>query len=174
MPTLGGNHLGFVPAGQRIQTEIEARNDVLIYTSEPMKEDLDVIGNVHATLYAATDGKDTDFTVRLCDVTEDGVSRNICDGIIRARFRNGLDHEELLQPGKVYSYDIDCWATAWTFKVGHRIRIQVSSSNFPAFDRNTNTGLHLTESGEVRKAEQTICHKPGAASCIILPVIPKK
>ena len=103
-----------------------------------------------------------------------GVSRNICDGIIRARFRNGLDHEELLQPGKVYAYDIDCWATAWTFKAGHRIRIQVSSSNFPAFDRNTNTGLHLTESCEVRKAKQTICHKPGAASCIILPVIPKK
>ena len=173
VPTLGGNHLGFVPAGQRIQTEIEARNDVLVYTSEPMKEDLDVIGNVRATLYAATDGKDTDFTVKLCDVTEDGVSRNICDGIIRARFRNGLDHEELLQPGKVYAYDIDCWATAWTFKAGHRIRIQVSSSNFPAFDRNTNTGLHLTESSEVRKAEQTICHKPGSASCIILPVIPK-
>lgn len=174
VPTWGGNHLGFTKAGQRRQNEIEKRSDVLVFTSEKLTEDMDVIGNVRAMIYAATDGRDTDFTVRLCDVAEDGTSYNICDGILRGRFRNGQEKEELLEPGKVYEYDIDCWATAWTFKAGHRIRVQVSSSNFPAFDRNLNTGLDLTASSEIRIAKQTVCHKAGCASRIILPVIPKK
>ncbi len=170
VPTCGGNNLG-ISAGQKWQDTIEKRSDVLFYTSTPLDKELTITGNVEALIYAATDGHDTDFTVKLCDVCPDGRSVNLCDGIIRGRFRNGLDKEELLEPGKVYPFTIDCWATAWTFKEGHSIRVQISSSNFPRFDRNLNTGLHLTKSTELRVAHQQIYHTAEYPSCVVLPVI---
>lgn len=173
VPTWGGCTLG-IAVGQRWQDDIEKRSDVLVFTSEPLTEDLDVIGNVKAVIYAATDGKDTDFTVKVCDVGPDGRSINLCDGLLRGRFLNGFDEEILLEPGKAYAYGIDCWATSWTFLKGHRIRVQVSSSNFPRFDRNLNTGLHLTRSSELRIASQTVFHNADMPSHVILPVIPRK
>ncbi len=172
VPTQGGNNLGFIAPGQRLQEEIEKRADVLVYTSAPMSKDTDMIGHVTALIYAATDGFDTDFTVKICDVSPDGKSYNICDGLKRGRFLQGTDKERLLEPNRVYPYEIDCWYTAWTFLKGHCIRVQVSSSNFPRFDRNLNTGMHLTESSEMRVAFQTVYHDMQYPSCVILPIIP--
>lgn len=171
VPTLGGNNLGTIAPGQRWQDEIEKRADVLVFTSDILENDMDVIGQVKAVIYAATSGKDTDFTAKLCDVYPDGRSVNVCDGLIRGRFLNGLDEEVLLEPGKVYPFHIDLWSTAWTFKKGHRIRVQISSSNFPRFDRNTNTGGHLTESTEIKVAAQTVYHNEKYPSRIILPIV---
>lgn len=172
VPTVGGNNLGNIAPGQRWQTDIEKRADVLVFTSDVLENDMDVIGQVKALIYAATSAKDTDFTAKLCDVYPDGRSINICDGLIRGRFMNGQDEEILLEPGKVYPFGIDLWSTAWTFKKGHRIRVQISSSNFPRFDRNTNTGGHLTASAEMKIAQQTVYHNEAYPSHIILPVIP--
>ncbi len=170
VPTCGGCNLG-ISVGQRWQEEIEKRSDVLVFTGDELTEDLDMVGNISALIYAATDGKDTDFTVKVCDVYPDGRSVNVCDGLVRGRFRDGLVCEKLLEPGKVYGFRIDCWSTAWTFKKGHKIRVQVSSSNFPKFDRNLNTGLHLTESTEIRVAKQTVYHTAEYPSQVILPLV---
>lgn len=174
VPTVGGNNLGSISPGQRWQDEIEKRSDVLIFTSAPFGEDTDVIGNVRAVIYASTSAKDTDFTVKVCDVGPDGRSVNLCDGLLRGRFLNGNDREVLLEPGRIYPFEIDCWATAWTFLKGHRLRVQVSSSNFPRFDRNLNTGGHLTRGTELEIARQTVYHDAEHPSRVILPVIPKK
>ncbi len=173
VPTWGGCTLG-IAVGQRWQENVEKRSDVLVFTGDELTEDLDMIGNVKAMIYAATDGKDTDFTVKVCDVYPDGRSVNICDGLIRGRFRDGLLCEKLLEPGSVYAFSIDCWSTAWTFKKGHRIRVQISSSNFPRFDRNLNTGLHLTESSELRVASQQVFHNADYPSHVILPLVREK
>ncbi len=172
VPTTGGNNLGSIAPGQRAQNQLEKRSDILIFTGDELEEDLDVIGNVKARIYASTSAPDTDFTVKLCDVAPDGTSYNICDGLIRGRFRNGQEQEELLTPGEIYGFEIDLWSTAWTFKKGHRIRVHVSSSNFPRFDRNLNTGKHLTRDSEIALAHQRVYHGREHASCVILPVIP--
>lgn len=172
VPTTGGNTLG-ICVGQRWQDEVEKRSDVLVYTSEPVKEDTDVIGNVRAVIYASTDCRDTDFSVKVCDVYPDGRSVNLCDGLLRGRFLDGMDEEKLLTPDQIYAFNIDCWATSWTFLKGHRIRVQVSSSNFPRFDRNLNTGSDLTKSTEIKVARQTILHDAEHPSHVILPIIPK-
>ncbi len=170
VPTCGGCNLN-ISIGQRWQDEIEKRSDVLVFTSDELTDDLDMVGNVKAMIYAATDGKDTDFTVKVCDVHPDGRSVNVSDGLIRGRFRDGLICEKLLEPGKVYGFEIDCWSTAWTFLKGHRIRVQVSSSSFPKFDRNLNTGLHLTDSTEMRIASQQVFHNAQYPSHVILPIV---
>ena len=144
-----------------------------MYTSEPLDEDLEVTGPVVAKIFAGTDGLDTDFTAKLVDVAPDGYAKNLCDGIIRGRYRESTEQQVLLEPGTVYEFTIDLWPTGNVFLKGHRIRVDISSSNFPRFDRNPNTGHTFAEDAEIRVADQQVLHDGAHASHIILPVIPK-
>jgi uncharacterized protein len=174
VPTLGGNNCCGTPtlAGPKDQRPIESRSDVLVYTSPALTKPLAIAGPVHMKLFAATDGRDTDWMIKLVDVYPDGFAMNIAEGMLRARFRNGVDKMELLQPNQVYEYDVDMAGTANVFQPGHRIRIDITSSNFPQFDRNPNTGEDLGASSRVRTAAQTVHHGGAQASHILLPVVP--
>ena len=134
------------------------RNDVLCYTSAPLEEDLEVIGPVKVILYAATDCRDTDWTGKLIDVSSSGYAMNLCDGIQRAKYRESITEPTLLQPNQVYEYEIKLTPTANVFQKGHRIRVEVSSSNFPHFDRNPNTGNPFGLDAEMQVAHQTVHH----------------
>jgi putative CocE/NonD family hydrolase len=158
--------------GPRDQRAIQNRNDVLVYTSEPQQADLEVTGRLLFKLYAASSAKDTDFTAKLVDVHPNGYAQILKDGVIRARYRNSFKKQELLTPDKVYEYTIDLWSTSHVFQKGHRIQVEISSSNFPKFDRNPNTGHKFGEDAELQKATQTIHHNNQFASHIILPVVP--
>jgi putative CocE/NonD family hydrolase len=144
---------------------------VLIFTSAPLTEDYEATGPVSAVIYAASSAVDTDFTVKLCDVFPDGTSLNLTEGIIRARYRDSITEPTLIEPGAAYEYRIELWPTSNCFGKGHRIRIQVASSSFPRFDRNTNAG---GEGGPMNivVAQQTIYHDAQHPSYILLPVIP--
>jgi putative CocE/NonD family hydrolase len=171
-PTLGGALLG-TALGPKKQKLVEEREDVLVYTSDPLTSPLTIMGPMSVTLYAASDAKDTDFTAKICDVFPNGMSVNINDGIIRARFRNNdLKNPELIEPGEVYEYTIDLWHTAYTFQPGHKIRVQISSSNFPRFDRNLNSGEDIATGTTIKRARQTIHHDRERPSHISLPVMP--
>ena len=170
VPTLGGNNLN-IPGGVFDQRSVDAR--CLTFTSDPLAEELEVTGPVKAVIYGLSSAADTDWVVRLTDVHPDGYSRIVCDGILRARYRNSFEHPELLDPGKVYRYEIDLWGTSNAFQPGHRIRVSITSSCFPRFDRNLNTGgpIHREAIGQV--AINTVFHDSIRASHIILPVIPR-
>ena len=175
-PTHGGNtccRSDILPGGGLDQREVEARSDVLVYTSEPLEEDLEVTGPVIVKLHASTDALDTDFTAKLSDVSPDGYSLNLCDGIIRGRYRETTERQVLLEPGTVYEFTIDVWPTSNVFFKGHRIRVDISSSNFPRFDRNPNTGHPFGEDAEMQVAHQQVFHDRAHPSHIILPVIPR-
>jgi uncharacterized protein len=174
VPTLGGNNCCGTPtlAGPRDQRRIEARNDVLVYTSEILKTPIAIAGPVKMKLFAATDRSDTDWMVKLVDVHPNGFAMNIAEGILRARFRNGLDKMELLTPNQVYEFEIDMAGTANVFQPGHRIRVDITSSNFPQFDRNPNTGEDLGASDKVLAAAQQVHHSDTRASHLVLPVVP--
>jgi putative CocE/NonD family hydrolase len=174
VPTVGGNNCCGTPtiAGPRDQRPIESRNDVLVYTSEALTSPLAIAGPVKMKLVAATDGRDTDWMVKLVDVHPNGFAMNVAEGILRARFRNGVDKMELLQPNQVYEFDVDMAGTANVFLPGHKIRVDITSSNFPQFDRNPNTGEDLGASSKVRVAAQTVHHGGARASHIVLPVVP--
>ncbi len=144
-----------------------------MFATEPLERDTEVTGPITVTLYAASSARDTDFTAKLVDVHPDGKAYNLADSIIRARFRNSFEKPELLEPGKVYAYTIDLLATSNVFKKGHRIRVDVSSSNFPRFDRNPNTGHAFGEDAQLRTATQTIHHSRQYPSHITLPIIPR-
>ena len=174
VPTIGGSFLkapGY-QVGAQDQRPIEERRDVLVYRSEPLAAPLEVTGPITVTLFAASSAKDTDWTAKLVDLSPDGSARNIQNGIVRARYRNGFQHPTLLQPGEIYEYKIDLWATSNVFLRGHRLALEISSSNFPQFDRNTNAG---GEGGpeNVIVAEQTVCHDRAHPTRITLPVIPR-
>lgn len=173
VPTLGGNNLGRVPVGPHDQTKAEQRADVLVYTSDALTSELEVTGPVQAVVYATSTATDTDWTAKLVDVYPDGRAINLCDGIIRARYRESADEPMLIEPGKVYCYEIDLWVTSNVFLPGHKIRVEISSSNFPRFDRNPNTGHPFGADAELQKATQTIHHTLQHPSHIILPVIPR-
>jgi len=177
VPTNGGGlccYHNTVPGGAFDQSMVEHRADVLVYSTEPLAEDVEVIGPVRLTLYATSSAPDTDFTAKLVDVTECGFARNLTDGIIRARVRESRSDPKLMTPGKVYEFNIDMWSTANLFQKGHRIRLEVSSSNFPRFDRNPNTGHDLFADAETQPALQTILHSKGTASHLTLPIIPQR
>ena len=123
-----------------IKPRIEKRQDVLVYTGEMLSQDTEVTGPISLSLYAASSAPDTDFTAKLIDLRPDGYAQNIAEGVIRARFRESHTAPSLITPGEVYAYTIDLWATSHVFKAGHRLRLEVSSSNFPRYDRNPNTG----------------------------------
>jgi uncharacterized protein len=164
----------FVVGGCNDQRTIEVRPDVLCYTSAPLERDLEVTGPVTVTLFAASSAPDTDFTAKLTDVCPCGCVRNLADGIVRARYRDSLATPSLIEPGAACRYDIDLVATANVFQRGHRIRVEISSSNFPRFDRNPNTGRDVAGETELRAALQTVLHDAAHASHITLPVIPAR
>jgi len=171
--TLGGNNCCGTPtlAGPRDQRPLELKHDVLVYTSDFLDSALTIAGPVKMKLFAATDGPDTDWMIKLVDVFPNGFAMPISEGILRARFREGLDKMKLLKPGEVYEYDIEMTGTANVFLPGHRIRIDITSSSFPQFDRNPNTGAPLGDNATVRIAQQTIHHGGNRVSHIVLPVV---
>ena len=162
------------PPGPFDQQPTESREDVLVYTSGELKEDLEVTGPIKVHLWAVSSAPDTDFVARLVDVHDDGYAQNLTDGIIRARYRHFERGEtpSLIEPGKAYEYEIDLWATSNVFKAGHRIRLEVTSSNFPRWDRNPNTGHDFGTDTEMVVAHQTILHDAEHASYIVLPIVP--
>ena len=181
VPTRGGANL-FLDAGPYIQNmqtpPVEERDDVILFTTPPLDEPLEVTGNLKVILYASSDAVDTDFTAKLSDVypaTEDYPRERsllVADGIIRARYRNSLTTPELMVPGTVYPLEVDLWATSIIFNKGHRIRLALSSSNYPRFDVNTNTGGEFYEREEVKTATNTIYYNKTYPSHLLLPVVP--
>jgi len=173
VPTMGGRNyppFGLV-AGPINQSDVERRNDVLCYTTKELDEDMEVTGPLMLHLFASTSARDTDFTAKLIDVHPDGFAYNVADGMTRARYRKSILQPELLNPGEVYEYSIDMRNTSQVFGKGHRIRIDISSSNFPAADRNMNTGSPIGEDAEGIPAMQMVFHQSEYASYIDLPVI---
>jgi putative CocE/NonD family hydrolase len=163
-----GISLSVGPVDQR---PVEARHDVLVYTSEILEAPVAIAGPVRANLHAATDGPDTDWFVKLVDLHPNGFSMNIAEGILRARFRKSFDRMEFLKPNEAYEFVIDMRGTANVFLPGHRIRLDITSSNFPQFDRNLNSGEDLATGTRVRVARQTVFHAPERSSYILLPVV---
>jgi putative CocE/NonD family hydrolase len=173
VPTIGGNNLVGASAGPYDQTKVEEREDVLVYSSGPIEQDIEVTGPVKLVLWAASSARDTDFTAKLLDVYPEGKAYNLCDGIIRARYRNDRQKPALLEPGKVEQFEVDLWVTSNVFKRGHRVRLEVSSSSFPRFDRNPNTGNPFGSDTNLLSANQTIYHDREHPSHLVLPVIPR-
>ncbi len=171
VPTLGGNHSGpqdhlhIIRVGPVDQRPNEGRDDVLVFTAPPLHDDTEVTGPIAVTLYAASSAPDTDFIARLIDVYPDGTAYNITEGIIRARFRESIwAQPKLLAPGHIYAYTIDLQVTSNVFKKGHRIRVHLTSSNFPLWDRNPNTGHPQGMDAERQVARQTIYHDQACPS----------
>ncbi len=163
------------PAGPYDQRPTESREDILVYTTGELKEDLEVTGPITVHLWAISSAPDTDFVARLVDVHPDGYAQNLTDGIIRARYRNFARGEapSLIEPGRAYEYEIDLWATSNVFRAGHRIRLDVTSSNFPRWDRNPNTGHEFGADTELSVAHQTIMHDRERPSYVVLPIVPR-
>jgi hypothetical protein len=168
------------PPSQAPWLPLKARSDVVVFQTAPLAEDVTVIGPISVTLYASTNAKDTDFTAKLVDVYPSsadwpsGFDLNITDAIVRGRYRATRDHAVLLEPGKVYPFTIAPFPTANVFKKGHRIRVDISSSNFPRFDANPNTGEPLGKNRRVQTADNTIWHDTVRPSHIVLPLAPAR
>jgi putative CocE/NonD family hydrolase len=158
-------------AGPVDQGVLDQRPDILHYTSDALTAPLTIAGPVKMKLHAATDGRDTDWFIKLIDVYPDGKAYPMAEGMLRARFHAGLDKVSLLEPGKAYEFTVDMVGTAVVFQPGHRVRVDITSSNFPQFDRNPNTGDPLGKSDKTRVATQTIYHSTARPSAIVLPVV---
>ena len=177
VPTMGGplccdaEHL---EPGPRDQRGVENRDDVLVYSIGPLARDLEVTGPVTADLYVRSSAVDTDFTAKLVDVSSDGFARNLTEGILRMRYRNSPEHAALMNPGEIYEITLDLWATSNVFLRGHTLRLEISSSNFPRFDRNLNTGEETAFARNFVPATNTILHDAGHPSALIVPVMPSK
>jgi hypothetical protein len=173
-PTRGGSvccNPRIFPWGPMDQRPVEQRKDVLVYTTRPLKHDMEAVGPVSATLWVATNCRDTDFTAKLVDVFPDGYARNLTDGILRLRYRNSLEHPELAKPGQLYEISIDAGIVSNVFLKGHRIRVEISSSNFPRFDRNPNTGAAIADEIRLVPANQTVYHGNDHPSRLVLMVL---
>jgi putative CocE/NonD family hydrolase len=172
--THGGPHLmgDSVPAGVFDQEQTEQREDVLVYTSAELDEAVTVAGPVEASLFVESTAPDTDFVVRLVDVEPSGFAANITDGVVRARYRNSLEETEFMEPGQVYELPVELRPTAHTFQAGHRIRVQVTSSNFPRIDRNPNAAVRVSAATEedMQTATQTVYHDADRPSHVTLSV----
>lgn len=177
VPTVGGQVIlpGEGAIGPRDQTKVEERDDVLVYETDILKDDITIIGPLTTKLFISSDCKDTDFTAKLTDVDENNVSKLLSDGILRMRYRNSLEKTELIEPGKIYEININVGATANTFLKGHKIRVSISSCNFPRFNRNSNSGgdIMFEEVSSYQKANNVVLHDSSHPSCIILPIINK-
>jgi hypothetical protein len=176
VPTVGGplccdsEHLA---PGPRDQREVEGRPDVLVYSTPPLEQDLEVTGPVELDLYAKSSAVDTDFTAKLVDVAPNGFAQDLTEGILRARYRESRSTAKPIVPGTIYQYKIDLWSTSNVFLKGHRIRVEVSSSNFPRFDRNLNTGKDSATDATILKATNTVYHDAAHPSALLLPVVPR-
>src|SRR5262249_17803694 len=171
VPTRGGNTL-ILAMGVFDQRPVETRDDVLVYTSDVLTDALEATGPIIVTLYAASSAPDTDFTAKLVDVRPDGYAQNLADGILRARYRESLYTPKLLTKDEVYELTVDLWATSHVFLPGHRLRVEISSTSFPRFDRNLNTGGDQATGTTCQVAEQTVLHTQRFRSHVLLPVIP--
>lgn len=176
VPTIGGplccDSAHLMP-GPRDQRPAEARPDVLVYTTAPLKQDTEVTGPVSVDLYVSSSAVDTDFTGKLVDVAPQGFAQNLTEGILRARYRGSMEKPEFLNPGQISKLTLDLWSTSNVFLAGHRIRLEISSSNFPRFDRNLNTGESAGQGGHWLKATNTVYHDADHPSALILPVVPQ-
>ena len=175
VPTMGGavccNYKVF-PWGPMDQRPVEQRQDVLVYTSPVLQKDTEVTGPITVVLYVSTSARDTDFTAKLVDVFPNGHARNLTDGILRLRYRNSLERPTLAKPGERYRIAIDAGVTSNVFRKSHRIRLEISSSNFPRFDRNPNTGRPVADEKTLQTARQIVYHDRLRPSHVLLPVIP--
>jgi hypothetical protein len=160
------------PWGPMDQRKVESRPDVLVYTSSVLKKEVEVTGPIRVVLYASTSAPDTDFTAKLVDVFPDGSARILTDGILRLRYRESLEKPAATIPGQTYQVTVDAGVTSNVFLKGHAIRLEISSSNFPRFDRNPNTGRPVAEETELRTARQTVYHDRTQASYVLLPIVP--
>jgi uncharacterized protein len=182
VPTVGGPlccDSKRLQPGPRDQRAVESRDDVLVYSTAPMSQEMEVTGPVSLELYAKSSAVDTDFTAKLVDVWPDGFAQNLTEGIIRARYRESQETPTLINPGQIYKFTIDVWATSNVFKKGHVLRLEISSSNFPRFDRNLNTGSGRYLKANDAKSEaqfvtatNAIYHDSAHPSALILPVVP--
>jgi putative CocE/NonD family hydrolase len=168
VPTIGGVQLT-IPAGPMDQRKVEERADVLVFTATPLTAPTEVTGRVRARIWISADVPDTDLIARLCDVYPDGRSFNLCEGAIRARFRESRTTEKLLEPGRAYPLEIDLWSTSVIFNTGHRIRLQVTSSSAPGCDPNPNTGAPFRANGKKRKANLKLHLDAEHPSYLLLP-----
>ncbi|MGF7216335.1 hypothetical protein GGR92_002500 [Spirosoma lacussanchae] len=176
VPSYGGNVCctgNAVQGGAFDQHQMETRQDILVYTTEPFADGVELSGSIETTLYVASDAKDTDFTVKLIDVYPDGKAYNLDETILRARYREGFDKEVFMEKGKVYKLTLSPMATSNFFAPGHRIRIEVSSSNFPRFDRNMNTGGNNYDETKGVVAHNQVFHSAQYPSQIKLPLVKK-
>lgn len=175
--TMGGSvccEPNVFPPGPLDQRSVEKRQDVLVYTSTPLTEDLEVTGPVRTILYVSTSANDTDFTAKLVDVQPDGRPLLVTDGIQRMRYRLSLDKPVFVKRNQAYQISVDTGVTSYVFEPGHRIRVEVSSSNFPRFDRNLNSAGSNADQTKAIKARQVVYHEKGYPSAIILPVIARE
>lgn len=176
VPTMGGAvccNPRIFPWGPLDQRPVEKRRDVLVYSTAPLASPVEATGPVKVVLRVASSAPDTDFTAKLVDVFPDGTALNLTDGILRMRYRESLETPKPMTPGEVYRVTIDAGVTSNVFLAGHRIRIEISSSNFPRFDRNPNTGSAVADAKEERKATQTVYHEHERYSYALLPVVPR-
>jgi uncharacterized protein len=172
VPTVGGQSMFPENTGPRDRQAVEDRQDILVYTSPPLEYDVEVTGPVELELFAASSAVDTDFTATLVDVHPSGAAINICEGIVRARFRESLEQPTPVEPERVYAYTLSLWETSNVFLAGHAIRLEVSSSNFPRFDRNLNSGEPLASGKHPTAARQQVLHSSEFPSRLVLPVAP--
>ncbi len=174
-PTIGGplccdaSHLD---PGPRDQRAVEGRDDVLVYSTSPLAQDMEVTGPVSLELFATSSAVDTDFEAKLVDVAPDGFAQNLTEGIVRARYRDSREKATPMTPGQVYKFTIEMWSTSNVFRQGHILRLEVSSSNFPRFDRNLNTGEEAASATRFVSATNTIFHDAEHPSTLVLPVVP--
>jgi putative CocE/NonD family hydrolase len=177
VPTVGGplccdgEHM---EPGPRDQRSVENRDDVLVYSTGPLASDLEVTGPVTAELFVKSSAVDTDFTAKLVDVGPDGFAQNLTEGILRMRYSASREHAALINPGQIYRITVDLWATGNVFLRGHSLRLEISSSNFPRFDRNFNTGEDIKFARNFVSATNTILHDAQHPSALVLPVMPSK
>lgn len=171
VPTLGGNIMESTLRGPYDQAPLDGRTDVLRFLTMPFDERTEITGPIRAEIYAASSATDTDFMAKLSVVKPNGVAFNLVDGVIRARYREGFEKETLIEPGEVYKYDIDLWATSYVLSPGDRLRVDITSSNFPRLARNLNTGAPFAETTEMEVAHQTVHMSRKYPSRLVLPVI---
>jgi putative CocE/NonD family hydrolase len=175
VPTIGGSlccDAEHYEPGPRDQRAAENRNDVLVYSTKPLADDMEVTGPVLLELWAKSSAVDTDFTAKLVDVSPDGLATNLTDGILRMRYRDSQEKQMLMNPDQIYKVTVDLWATSNVFKKGHIMRLEVSSSNFPRFDRNLNTGAEQATSRDFVSATNAILHDTEHPSALVVLVKP--
>ena len=173
VPTLGGNIMEPTLRGPYDQSPLDDREDVMRFVTEPFTAPTEITGPISAELYAESSAPDTDFMAKLIVVKPNGMAINLVDGVIRARFREGFEEEKLIEPGKIYKYHIDMWATSYLLSPGDRLRVDITSSNYPRLARNLNTGAPFAKTSEMKKARQTLHLSSDYPSHVTLPIIPR-